>query len=150
MLIFLENRSPYLFIFNPCIRMQLISPGANFYFFLAVSLRLFLFIHFIFFLPIFPFYVPLKMLESLWFSDVFLRTWNGSIGHIWINQWWSHLAGDVLSLYALEAPESMWFSGAFLGYGMRTLEIQEINISIKSKETSSKKIRSTEKSEELL
>ena len=44
----------------------------------------------------------------------------------------------------------MWFSGVFLGYGMGTLEIQEINISVKSKETSLKKIRGTEKSEKLL
>ena len=67
---FLGNRSPYLFIFNPCIRPQLICPCVNFYFLLAVNFRLFLFCHLTLFLPIFPFYVPLEMLESLWLSGV--------------------------------------------------------------------------------
>ena len=72
---FLDNRSSYLFIFNPCIGLQLICLCGNFYFLLSVSLRLFLFCHLTLFLPIFPFYVPLKMPESLWFFGV--SRWSG-------------------------------------------------------------------------
>ena len=73
-----------LFIFNPCISLQLMQvsncPFANFYFILilfiylfsllAISLKLFLSCHLNLFLLVLWFCVPLKMMEGFWFSDV--------------------------------------------------------------------------------
>ena len=57
-----------LFIFNPCISLQLISPCANFFFFF--SLQLFLSCHLTLFLSIFRFCVPVEISEGFWFSSI--------------------------------------------------------------------------------
>ena len=51
----------------------------------------------------------------------FQGVWNKDIGHIWVNQWWSHFAGGVSSLCPLGAPDSMWYSCVFGEYGIGTL-----------------------------
>ena len=80
---YLDKRLSYLFIFNPCINLQLICPCANSFFILinlfvvvflrAASLRLFLSCHLTLFLSIIRFCVPLEMLEGFRFSGVSRR-----------------------------------------------------------------------------
>ena len=125
-----------------------------FSFLLAVSLRLFLSCRLTHFLPIFRFCVPLEMSESLWFSDVSRRRGMavlvifGSIndGLIWLM---------VFPVYALwvhrRASGSRVFSGNIKWTRWPEMgRAQETNIGNKSKDTSSKKICSTEKDEKVL
>ena len=133
---FLNKMSSYLFIFNPCISLQLICPCAHgcvltfisFYFILffvfACSKSLIVFILSLdpFLANLLRFCAPWKCQWRVFGSDVSRgQVWNGTIGHIWVNQWWSHLADDVPSLCPLGELQTMWFSVVFRGYRMEML-----------------------------
>ena len=65
------------------------------------------------------------MLKSLWFSDIFRVLGMGALAIFGSVNYdiprISQVAGDILSLYPLDLPESMWFSGVFGGYEIGTL-----------------------------
>ena len=92
---FLDKISSYLFIFNPCINLQLICPCANFHFILFHFILFFIFtcskFSIVFILSFDPFLADLPVLcppgnaRGLWFSDV-QGAWTGGIGHIWVYQ----------------------------------------------------------------
>ena len=128
---FLDKICSYLFILSPCISLQLICTCANFHFILFHFILFLIFAcsksSLVFILSLDTFLADLPVLCPprnagghlvFW---CFQGAWNGGIGHICVNQSWSHLADGVPSLCPLGAPESMWFSGVFGGYRMETL-----------------------------
>ena len=125
-----------------------------FSFLLAVSLRLFLSCHLTLFLPLFRFCVPLEMPEGLWFFDVSRGRGMGVLvifgsindGLLWVM---------VLPVYALWRRRRACGSRVFSKdiewkHWSEMGKAQETNISNKSKDTSSKKMRSTGKDEKVL
>ena len=117
----------------------------------------------VFILSLDPFLVDLLVLcppknaGGLLVFCCFQGAWNKDIGHIWVNQWWSHLAGGVSILCPLGLLESIWFLGVFGEYGIRTLArdgsskgnkyISAIKVKIQVRK---KSIASTEKDEKVI
>ena len=128
---FLDKIYSYLFILSPCISLQLICTCANFHFILFHFILFLIFAcsksSIVFILSLDTFLADLPVLCPPRNAGVplvfwcFQGVWNGGIGHICVNQSWSHLADGVPSLCPLGVPESMWFSGVFGGYRMETL-----------------------------
>ena len=145
---FLDKISSYLFIFNPCISLQLTCPCANFHFILFHFILFFIFAcsksSIVFVLSLDPFLADLPVLcppenaRGLLVFWCFQGAWNGGIGHIWINQWWSYLADCVPSLCPLGGGGGeKVVSDVFGGYRMKTLARN--GSSTGSEDTSSKK-----------
>ena len=94
---------------------------------------------------------------------VFILSLGGEGGHgmrilvtyIWVNQWWSHLADGVPSLCPLGGTREHVVLTFFRGIHWKRWrpemgQAQETNINNKSKDASSKKIRSIEKDQKAL